>query len=63
MISSLPSPQPVFYRDSKGKATNNSSRVLRSPALVDEAPRLLVEAILIVPVDVIMIKVRVVPVL
>ena len=38
-ISSLPSLPPVFYRDSKDRATNNNSRVLHSPELVDEVLR------------------------
>jgi len=47
-ISLLLSLPPVFCRDSKGRATNNNSRVLRSPVLVDEVLKQAVAAASIV---------------
>jgi hypothetical protein len=62
-ISLLLSLPPVFCRDSKGRATNNNSRVLHSPALVDVVLKLAAGAISIAVEAETTIKARAVPVL
>ncbi len=62
-ISLLLSLPPVFCKDSKGRATNNNSRVLHSPALVDVVLKQTAEAISIVVVAGTMTKVQAVPAL
>jgi hypothetical protein len=63
MISSLLSLPPVFCKDFKGRATNNNSRVLHSPVLVDVVLKQAAGAISIEAAVGITTKVQVAPVL